>query len=158
MLNFCRMMSFIAVSSFVLFGGAAAAADLPAGTVVMAKSTPDALLLWDSSPVLAKMVADKVGEAHALSTLESDAMAIATQRSSGLSTAKTITVQVIYSKTGAVSPVYNTPTFAGVEKVLTVSGTPSDIAKNGATYTEQLSHGTVPAAVKVAITGKLPPM
>lgn len=136
----------------------AVAADLPAGTVVLAKSSPDALLLWDSSPVLAKLVGDKVGESKALLALESDAMTIATQRAGKLTTSKTLTVQVIYSMTGAVSPVYNTATFAGIEKVLTVSGSPADLAKNGATYATQLLQGTVPASVKVAVSGKLPPM
>jgi hypothetical protein len=137
---------------------AAIAADLPAGTVVLAKSSPDALLLWDSSPVLAKLVGDKVGEAKALSALESDAVTIASQRAAKLTTAKTVTVQVIYSMTGAVSPVYNTATFAGVEKVLTVSGAPADLVKNGTAYAASLAQGTVPAAVKVSVTGKLPPM
>jgi len=145
----------LALSSFSI---AVRAADLPAGTVVLAKSTPDALLMWDSSPVLAKLVGDKVGEARALATLESDAMLIATERSAGLSSAKTVTVRVIYAMTGAVSPVYNTATFAGVEKLLTIEGTPADLKKNGASYAAQLAQGTVPAAVKVEITGKLPPL
>ncbi len=149
---------FLAVGLCIVLESIGAAADMPAGTVVLAKSSPDALLLWDSSPVLAKLVGEKVGESKALSALESDAMTIATLRAAKLTSAKTLTVQVIYSMTGAVSPVYNTATFAGVEKVLTVSGSPADLAKNGAAYAAQLLQGTVPSSVKVAISGKLPPM
>jgi hypothetical protein len=146
----------LALALFVPLVSLAAAADMPAGTVVLVKTTPDALVLWDSSPVLAKLVGDKVGPQQALTTLESDAMVIAAQRSAGLADAKSITVQVIYSKTGAVSPMYNTATFAGVEKLLTVAGSPADIAKNGTSYAAALARGDVPPGINISVTGKLP--
>ena len=156
--NPLRSLPPLALCLLLLPASGAFAADLPEGTIVLAKTTPDALVLWDSSPVLAKLLADRAGETAALAALESDAMLIATQRSTALTSSKTLTVSVIYSKTGAVSPVYNTPTFAGVEKLLTVSGSPADIAKNGAAYATELSQGTVPPAIRVTVTGKLPPM
>ena len=148
----------LALSFLALSASVAAAADTPVGTVVLAKSTPQALLLWDSTPALAKLVGDKVGAARALATLESSAILIAAKRSPDLSSAKTITVQVIYSKTGAVSPVYNTATFAGVEKLLTVTGSPADLVQNGASYAAAILRGSVPSTIVVSVTGKLPPM
>jgi hypothetical protein len=65
-------------------------------------------------------------------------------------------VRVIYSKTGEVSPVYGTPTFADVERFATLTMKAEDAASDRDKWRE-LGDGAPPAWVQFDVVGELPP-
>ena len=153
-----RIFAFCAAIAFSISSGAAASETaLPQGAVTLAKTTPDALLIWDATPAVAALRKARTDPRVGLAQLEAGAMSIALARAASLTHSTNVSVRVLYEMTGDVSPVYHSATFEGVERLLTVTATRSDILANGAAYAEQLERGTIPAAVKVSISGALPP-
>ena len=71
--------------------------------------------------------------------------------------APALTLKVTYAKTGAVSPVYRSVTFAGFEPVVTISAKRAALAKHADAWSTQLANGTIPKELHVSVTGKLPP-
>lgn len=128
------------------------------GTVVVARTSSDALIIWDSSPEIAAIVKDKLSDRDANVRIEHDALhVLATSLDKVGKDAKTITVRVVYSKNGDVSPVYGTPTFLGIEKYATVSASRTDLATDRDKWKEIGDTADLPAWIKVEILGKLPP-
>jgi len=127
-----------------------------AGPVILARSGVQATYLWDASPYVAKLVGDKdVGDAG-LRTLEGTAVAVLRDKAR-TSRSKTLVLRVVYTRSGEVSPVYGTLTFNGVENLATLTAARDAIVKFGAAWNGEIAHGTTPANLKIAITGKLPP-
>ena len=78
--------------------------------------------MWDASPVVASIVKNRLSDADANALLERDASRVlATMAPNFGGETRSVTVRVIYSKTGDVSPVYGTPTFAGIERYATLT-------------------------------------
>jgi hypothetical protein len=139
-----------------------AALALPAlgdqGTVVVAKGGARPLLLWDATPVVTATVANKQPRDQALRDLESQAMRILSEHANALKHAKTLTIRVIYQKTGAVSPVYGTATFEGIERVFELTAPAADARLRAKQLADAIGRGTVPAGIRLDVTGKLPPL
>ncbi|MBV8362954.1 MAG: hypothetical protein JO018_01675 [Candidatus Eremiobacteraeota bacterium] len=138
-----------------LFAGQAALAD--DGMVVVAKGGDKPLLLWDATPVVTTIVSTKQPRAAALQDLESRAMQILGERAPSLRHAKSLTIRLIYQKTGAVSPVYGTATFEGIERLFELTASANDARSHAKQLADQLQHGSVPRGVDLNVTGKLPP-
>ena len=69
-----------------------------------------------------------------------------------------VNVRVVYTKTGDVSPVYGTPTFAGVERYGTLAMTADDLKNDRDKWQEAAAGtGTLPAWVTFTVSGELPP-
>ena len=151
-----RRFGFISSLGFSLALAVAARAD--SGMVVVAKGGANPLLLWDATPVVTTTVANKQPRDAALRDLESQAMQILGERSGALRRAKTLTIRVIYQKTGAVSPVYGTATFEGIERVFELRAPAADARLHAKTFADSLAHGSVPRGVALTVTGKLPPI
>jgi uncharacterized membrane protein len=131
--------------------------DVP-GRAVLAKPDGDALVIWDASPVVASIVKSKTNDAGANDLLERDAVRVlATMAPDVDKSAKTITVRVIYSKTGAVSPVYGTPTFMGIERYATLTVPAADAQTDRDKWKELDPKSAVPAWFAFKVTGLLPP-
>ncbi|HEY5096204.1 MAG TPA: hypothetical protein VII69_13915 [Candidatus Eremiobacteraceae bacterium] len=127
-----------------------------AGPVILARSGVQSTYLWEASPYVAKLVDDKnVGDAG-LRTLEGTAVSVLRDKAVS-SHSKTLILRVVYTRSGAVSPVYGTLTFNGVENLATLTAARDAIIKFGAVWNEEIANGTIPHNLKVAITGKLPP-
>jgi hypothetical protein len=147
----------LALAAFAIVFPVAVAAAVQ-GTVVTAKSGAHAMVIWDATPAVAGIVSDKQPRDAAMKSLESQAMQIAGQRAPSLSDAQTITVRVVYQKTGAVNPAYGTPTFAGVERVFDLTVDAAAAKSQSAALSQALAAGNTPKGVTVQVSGELPPM
>jgi hypothetical protein len=147
----------IALALLLLGSSGAARADEVPGTAILARTGTDALIIWDATPAIAAIVAGNVSDDAGMRRLESDAVTIASAHAKDLTAAKTISVRITYAKTGAVSPVYGSATFAGVERVATIS-IPRTLVIGDIKRTESsISDGKIPAGITIVVSGKLPP-
>ena len=137
---------------------AACSAEADAAThVVIANVGPAAVLIWNASPFVAQLVANRVPDAAANDRLEHAALrAIATDVRL-LTRAKTITVRILYDKTGDVSPIYGSATFAGVERYANYSF-PAPLARANANRWKSLRDAdALPPWGALRVIGTLPP-
>jgi hypothetical protein len=147
----------IALSTVLLTSAGRAAADA-LGPVVLSRAHGDALAVWDATPELSGLVAAKTSATDTLHKLEADACALLLEKAKLLAPdAKTMTVSVIYQRTGAISPTYQVATFAGIERLLTVKAAIPIGDAAAALWTADLKAGKIPSGVTVVVAGKLPP-
>ena len=151
-----KLVKALACVAFCAITAHAAFADQ--GTVVVAKGGSKPLLLWDATPAITAIVTNKQPRQAALQDLESQAMQILGERARSLRRAQTLTIRMIYQKTGAVSPVYGTATFEGIERVFELTAQASDARARAKQLADALEHGSVPPSIVLNVTGKLPPM
>jgi len=138
----------------------AAQADQPVvtGHYVLARATEDALILFDASPEVASIVAGKTDDAAANDELERESLKVLAAMLPKLdTTTKSVTVRVTYNKTGAVSPVYGAPTFAGVERYALLDVSYKDAAADRDKWKELDAKRAVPAWLSFKVIGQLPP-
>ena len=143
------------VLAFALCVGTAAA-DV-AGNVIMSRGGAHPMFVWDATPGVKDIVEKGTSRGEALRSLEAAAIELAKDRSARLNGAKDVTVIVMYSKTGDVSPVYQAATFTGVERLFTLVVSRSALAKNAAAYERSIAGGNVPKEINLKLTGELPP-
>ncbi len=147
-----------ACSLLATAGAARADESAVPGHVVLARTEGEALAIWDATPEVAMIVSTKIQDPDAKDKLEHDALRVLAQVESKVSpSAKTITVRVLYSKTGDVSPVYGTATFAGVERYANLKVKTSDLAGDKDKWKELGDKGAPPAWVQFDVVGALPP-
>ncbi len=138
--------------------GTAAAEDTVPGHAVLARASEEALILWDATPVVATIVKSKLGDADANALLERDASRVlATMAPNIDKAAKTVTVRVVYSMTGEVSPIYGTPTFAGIERYATLTLGGADFRSDRDRWKELDAKSALPSWFAYKIIGRLPP-
>jgi len=126
------------------------------GNLILARSGAQSTYLWDATDYVTQLVSDNDVGAAGMRDLQATAVRALAGKVRN-SKSKTILLSVMYTKTGAVSPVYGTATFAGVEKVLTLTARGIEIRKNGLEDAEMLLVGRAPRGIKIIITGVLPP-
>lgn len=141
-----------------LLGATFASAAESLGPVVLTRAHGQPTAIWDSTPDLTAIVATKPTAEEAMRRLEADAVTVLVQKGKVLKPdEKTLSVQVIYQRNGAVSPSYQTATFLGVEHLLVLKAAVADAETNADAWAAQLKSGKVPAGVTITVTGKLPP-
>ena len=133
----------------------ASAGEPPKGSIMLAKTRPNVILIWDATPAVIDLVNAKKPADEALHALEADALGIMAARSQGQS-AQIVSDSVVYQRIEAVNPKYASATLQGLEKLFTLEAPRADVAKHGRAWKEQLSDGTIPSGVTVTVTGKLP--
>jgi hypothetical protein len=126
------------------------------GTLVMARGGAQPLYLWNATNYVAHLVTDKLLGTDGMRALEASALQALVEKISG-NTAKVVSLRVVYAKTGAVSPAYGTPTFAGMENVLTVTADRQSLLKHVASWQANIASGRTPAGVRIEVSGALPP-
>jgi len=157
-----RSLAIAVAGTLALLPLAGIADDAPAvrpasGAVIMAKASGDStLFIWDATPYVTQLVSDKMLGDDGLHAIEATAIQALADKVKKASTAA-VTVRELYSKTGAVSPVYGSPTFAGVERVVTIGAQRAALEKNAEAWSASLAKGTIPQGVTIDISGKLPP-
>jgi hypothetical protein len=154
--KFAAGAAVVSFATFFLASASSAATEVP-GRVVLARAEGDALLIWDSTAEVAAIVSGKLSDADANARLERDALHVLAAEQPKVTSAKSITVRVVFSKTGDVSPVYGSPTFAGVERYATLKIDASDAASDRDKWKELADTATPPAWVKFDVIGELPP-
>ncbi len=127
------------------------------GPVVVAKAAPHVLLIWNAAPLIGGIVKNKTPDRRAFSLLESTAAKIMAQENLGLKGAADITLRVVYPRDPTFNPAYGTSVISTVERLMTLSAKPRDIAIEGARWPAQLGNGHIPKKLTVQITGQLPP-
>jgi len=129
----------------------------PPGNVIVARPAGDALLIWNASADVAAIVANKTADADAKALLERDAArALAASLAKVDAAASSISLRVIYEKTGAVSPVYGTATFAGVGRYATLRMSGRDARGDRDRWRELAGDSPLPAWFAFDVTGDLP--
>ena len=147
-------------SLFTILAGSAFAQPIRpmSGALVVAQTSPTgARLIWDATTYVSDLVTEKIGGDSGMRAIEATALRALADKGKTLSVA-TLTLSVTYAKTGAVSPVYGSATFAGFEPVLTIVAKRADLAAHAAAWSAQLAIGSIPRGVSVSVTGKLPPV
>jgi len=147
-------------SAFVALSGSAYAEPVRpiSGAIIVAQTSPaGARLIWDATEYVTQLVADKLGGDAGVHAIEATALRALAEKGKALS-ATTLTLSVTYAKTGAVSPVYGSATFAGFEPLLTIAVKRGPLVEHAAAWSAQLANGTLPRGVTVSVTGKLPPV
>ena len=129
---------------------------MPQGTITLTKARGDALVVWDATDELASLISTKPTRKATLERLASDAALIYGDRAPALKNARSLTVLVLYTKTGAISPTYHTATFEGVERLLSVKAQTADY-KHATQWSQSLAAGKTPAGLSLTIIGQLPP-
>jgi hypothetical protein len=124
---------------------------------VLARTADDALAIWDSTPEMIAIVNAKLSDADAKTRLQHDAVHVLAEVQPKLTAAKTITLRIIYSKTGEVSATYGTPTFAGVERYATMKVKASDVAADRDKWKELGDSAALPTWMQFDVIGELPP-
>lgn len=142
-------MLFVALAAF--------GAQLPQGTIVVAKTQGNGIVIWDITPSVAGIVSASTSPDATVKDLEVDAASILLDRLSQMSAASTVEVRVLYQMTGETSPIYRNNTFGGLEKVLTVTASVEEATRNKTAWAAQLAKNTLPAGMTVTVVGKLPP-
>ncbi|HZO95348.1 MAG TPA: hypothetical protein VFB22_16490 [Candidatus Baltobacteraceae bacterium] len=152
-------LALLAACACAILAAAPAGADTAVpGNAILARSAGDALVIWDASPVVASIVHSKMSDADANALLEHDAADVLSKMWPNVEkSAKTLTVRIVYSKTGAVSPVYGTPTFMGIERYATLTAKSTDVKAHGAAWPANDPKTPLPAWLEYKIVGLLPP-
>jgi len=154
----------IALAALVMFElslasapGLAEQSSVP-GNAVVARAAEDALIIWNANPEIAAIVSNKIPDDAANNELERNALRVLAQNLAKLEkSAKSVTVRVVYDKTGAVSPVYGAPTFAGVERYANLEMSYKDAISDREKWMQLDPKTAVPSWVNFKVTGQLPP-
>ena len=158
----CNRAVVSAAFSFVLICAGSARADAPAvrpviGAVIVTRTTPaEATVLWDATSYVAQLVSEQITDERGMRAIEATGLRALAEKGKGLA-APALTLKVTYAKTGAVSPVYRSETFAGFEPVVTIFAKRVALEQHADAWSTQLANGTIPKGVRVSVTGKLPP-
>jgi hypothetical protein len=143
------------LSSAISVSAAQAARPLT-GSVIMARAGTNPLYVWNATPYIAQLGTDKQLGEPGLRNLEATAVTALAEKASTLSS-QTVSMRAVYEKTGAVSPLYRTSTFEGLEDVMTITVDRKALLASTAAWVTALEAGTTPHGVKIDITGALPP-
>lgn len=126
------------------------------GSVILARSGNEALFLWDASPYVAQLVKNRQTGPEGLHLLEATAIT-ELAKLARTSRASYLSMKVLYVRTGAVSKVYGSPTFAGAEDVVQLRASRRDLLKHGPAWASELARGQPVRGLALAIKGSLPP-
>ncbi len=160
-----KLVSSLGLLALTLSLPLAASADapkFPGSAVVVATGNSSAnggkaLIIWDATDEVADIVAKKQDADTANGRLFHDSLhALAANVGALDKSASSVTVRIIYQKTGAVSPVYGTATLQGVERYATVTLVAKDAADNRESWQSLKDDAKLPDFVKVKILGTLP--
>jgi hypothetical protein len=119
----------------------------------MAKAGADPIFIWDASLNVAAELGKKQTTEQSLLNVELLAAQVAVAKLQAMKSLDKVSIEVIYARSGAVSPEYGGPTFRGVEHLVTVSTTRAAAEASAATLS---SATALPAGFSANVTGKLP--
>ncbi|PZR56358.1 MAG: hypothetical protein DLM50_08815 [Candidatus Meridianibacter frigidus] len=149
-------LAFLSVFMFAFFADAnmSLAETAVPGHAVLARPDGAALIIWDASRVVAMVVRSTMSDRAANHLLELDSIKVLARMLPLIdSRASSATVRVVYSLTGAVSPVYGTVTFAGVEHYSALTAD----AKSLANWKKMHTPESIFPWFRYIVLGKLPP-
>jgi hypothetical protein len=148
----------------VLVGAPAAAAapDLagyPNPRVVLSEDASGAVLWWDATPWVGRLIDDNTPRDAALKALEFEAVKLFVTRAPVLPThAAHLRVVVVFAKSGLVSGPYKTNASEGVRTLLVAEGNVRAHMTFAPGWEADAKHGVFPAGVAVTPSADLPAM
>jgi hypothetical protein len=124
----------------------------------VARSSGDALLLWDASSEVSAIVSTKLSDDDANARLKRDAIRVLAASVENVSKdARSVTIRVLYNKTGAVSPAYGAATFAGVERYAEMTLSGAAFFQDRDHWRESADRTAYPRWLAFRVVGSLPP-
>lgn len=126
------------------------------GGVVVARTSGDAVLIWDASSVVADLHDRKVPNDEALRQVEYHAAQLLIANAPTLKAARTVTLQVVYPRKPEFNPQYNADVLTSVERLMSLEAT-KDALRGQHGWLEDIRAGTAPQGLTITITGQLPP-
>jgi hypothetical protein len=146
-------MTIILAIAFSTFG--TAGADVPKGTVVVVRSAPNALLIWDASAAVGDlMIARRTGD-DGMRALESDGVAILAARAARM-TAGRFELRIQYAATGIVGAAYQASTFANATQLLVLTAARPAIGARSRAWLADIAAHRAPNGLGVRVVGQFP--
>jgi hypothetical protein len=156
-MRFLHRVFWLILTAMQLGASESRAQSLPSGSVTVTRARGDAIVVWDATPELSVLIAQDASKKSMIARLESDAADVFGSKAPALSrNARTLSVIVLYTKSGAISPTYHVATFEGVERLFVLKAATKDSAQ-AHTWSMDFLRGVVPKAVSLTTTGSLPP-
>ena len=153
-----RAAGFAAVLMWALLATATSRAEDVPGACGLAQPSGDALIIWNASPVIASIVRSKLSDSQADDMLEHDAARVLVKMLPNIDRGtRTVTVRVIYDKSGAVSPMYGAATFQGFERYALLTAPAARAASDRDRWRELKPSQSLPSWFSYKVTGRLPP-
>ena len=143
----------VTLAFFVPAGGVFA--ETSSGTVVVAKTAPDALFMWDASPVVADLVIAQKAPDAGMRDLEIAAIKILAARAPNMR-ANQLEIRAGYAATGVVGAAYQAATFANASPLFTIRAKRTDVLAHAKQWESDLAAGRAPKAASIVETGKFP--
>jgi len=153
---FARFIAFAIVGALAVFASARAnATDLPKGAVVVARSAPTALLIWDASSAVADLVVARNASDASTRSLEVDAIRILVARAPQLR-ARRVELRVQYAPIGVEGVAYQASTFANATPLLLLAADRAMIAPRHDAWIADIRGGRAPSGLSVQSIGAFP--
>jgi len=125
---------------------------------MLAQASGDALIIWNASPVVAAIVKSKLSDAQADDMLAHDAARVLVKMLPNVDRgSRTVTVRLIYDKSGAVSPVYSGAVFEGFERYALLTAPATYAASDKDRWQELKPSQALPRWFSYKVIGRLPP-
>ncbi len=135
--------------------GGIAGAELPSGNIVVVKSAPNALLIWDASSAVGDlMIARRTGD-DGMRALESDGVAILAARAARMH-ARQMELRIQFAATGVVGAPYQASTFANATQLLVLAAPRATIAARSRAWIADIAAHRTPDGLSVRAVGSFP--
>jgi hypothetical protein len=131
----------------------------PKPRVVLSRDTSGAVLWWDATPWVQRLVDDNTPRETALRTLELEAVKLFVTRAPALpAPAAHLRVVVVFAKSGLVSGPYRTNASEGVQTLLVAEGNVHAGMSFAPSWEADAQHGVFPSGIAVTPAADLPVM
>jgi hypothetical protein len=133
-------------------------ADTAQNHTVVARSSNDALVIWDATGDVGEIVQAKLDDVRANARLEHDALrALAAKMPLLDKSSRSVNVRVVYGDISALNSEYGSPTFASVNRYALVKLDPKDAFGNRDHWMTLPAGAPIPGWIRFTQLGRLPP-
>jgi len=121
---------------------------------IVTRNQAGPVIVWDATPQIAGFIARDVAFNAALRALKVGALEIFVRASQGFAKSERhLSVMVVYARTGATNPRYQTKSFEGVADVLTLEGSPNVHFEHD--WRTRAQRGQFPPGISIEVSDKL---
>ncbi len=153
-----RIAAFACVLALGVFPGTAPADDTTPGLIV-ARTRPVLVLLWNTNAAVTAAPADEHGDALVRDIVAQAAQIVADHAKTAPSEAKTIELDLLYARPGGMDPRYNVDTLASIARVGHLVARLPDALADGAAWPAAIRDGRTPKGLHVTLDdAKLAPL
>jgi len=154
--SFARFFVVTIVGAIAVFPTHACAAEQPPGTVVVvARSVPTALLIWDASTAVGDLVIARETGENGMRELEADAVGILAVYAPALR-ARRLEIRVQYLAAGIVSAAYQATTFADATPLVILDADRATLLAHAAAWRREVANGHPPSGLSLRLVNPFP--